>query len=437
MAGLFTIASDDALCAMIFSAKERLVLVAPGLSEPVADAFAARIARDGGPPVVSVILDIDSEVCRLGFGKFDAVEKLRTALIARGGELQLQEGVRIGVAIADSEVLIYSPTPMLVEAGPKSENRPNAIRLSGTVPESIAAACGVGKAAYGETAQELGLGLADSTRIEATKADLAENPPREFDLARLERVFSYKLEYVEFSVSGFRLKTRTVSLPAELLGLGDKKLKERIHNTFRIFDESTLFEVEIPFEAPERAEQLQLSLVRTKIDEKWLNQRALKIRKDYFIPLGTATHGNLILKRRKAAFLAEVQKFGELVDLYAAEVEKNMERMLHQTMDDLVESLFQRVKASPPVSWLERSVSGHLSDDDLRQRLEQELDQAFADLKDSYEPKVECVFKGVNYETITSDKDFRQGIEKFFGKREALELLSEYDASRAKDTQGK
>jgi hypothetical protein len=46
---------------------------------------------------------------------------------------------------------------------------------------------------------------------------------------------------------------------------------------------------------------------------------------------------------------------------------------------------------------------------------------------------VTCIFKGVNYETITSDKHFRERIEAYFGNEEAGKLLSEYDASRAQE----
>jgi hypothetical protein len=45
---------------------------------------------------------------------------------------------------------------------------------------------------------------------------------------------------------------------------------------------------------------------------------------------------------------------------------------------------------------------------------------------------VTCIFKGVRYETITEDAHFRERIEKFF-KRDAAQLLSEFEASRAEE----
>lgn len=425
MARLFTIASDEAISSMISGAKERLVLITPGLSKQVASVLAARIKGDRNPSMISVIMDIDPEVCRLGFGDIDAIDLLRSALQSRGLDLQMQKGVRIGVVIADSDILIYSPTPRLIESGSSSEEKPNAIRISDSSAQEIALACGVGNNAASMHGQEVGLEFVNEDSIEQTKADLKENPPRQFDLARLERVFNYKLEFVEFSVSHFRLNTRTVSLPAELLGLAEKNLQDRIRNTFRVFETGAPFEFEIS--DPDDAKRA------LKVTEKWLSKQAENIRKEYFISLGSSSYGNLILKRRKADFQAKVKRLESIVNSYAKKVREGIEEKIRSTRNDLVAVLFPRVKAAPPPNWLQRSVDGKLSDEKLKQRLEEELDRAFEDVEQSFNPTVACVFKGVNYETITSDKHFRERIEAYFGNKEAASLLSEYDASRAQE----
>ena len=423
MARLFTVASDETLCAMISTARERLVLVSPGLSRVVAAALADRIRQDGSPGAIAVILDVDPEVCRLGYGEIEAIDLLRPALAARGLDLQMQKGVRIGLAMADTEVLIYSPTPMLLEAGSNSDEKPNAIRISNTSAPDIAAACGAGEATASAPRPEVGITVASQRVVDETKADLKENPPRQFNLVRRERVFNYKLEFVEFSLSEFRLNKRTVSLPAELLGLVEEDLRDRLHNTFRIFEGGVPFEFELPDPGdPERT---------LKISEKSLGKQADKLRKEYFIPLGSSSYGNLILKRLKAKFQGDVARLKALVDLYAEKVRVSISEEVYATRDDLIKALFPRIKAAPPANWLLRSVDGKLSDEALMQRLEEEVHQAFADVDQDYKPTLTCLFKGVNYETITGDKNFRERIEEYFGSDEAARLLSEYDASRA------
>ena len=209
-------------------------------------------------------------------------------------------------------MLVYSPTPQLIEAGSNSEEKPNAIRISSVSPQGLAFACGASDTSVLGLVQEVGLNTATENAIEKAKADLKENPPRLFNLVRLERVFNYKLEFVEFSLEGFRLSTRTVPLPAELLGLVEEDLQERLRNTFRVFEAGTPFEFEIADPAD--------SGRKFKVTEKWLGAEAKKIRDEFFIPLGSSSYGNLILKRSKADFQKRVDHLKSFVDTYAAKV---------------------------------------------------------------------------------------------------------------------
>jgi hypothetical protein len=425
MARLFTVASDDTLLSMISSARERLVIVAPGLSKEVASALADRIATDGWPQELSVTLDVDPEVCRLGYGDLEALEILGPALALRDRPLQTQKGVRVGLVVADSDVLVYSPTPQLIEAGSNSEEKPNAIRISGVSSQGLAFACGASDTSVLGLVQEVGLNTASENAIEKTKADLKENPPRLFNLVRLERVFNYKLEFVEFSLEGFRLSTRIVPLPPELLGLVEEDLQERLRNTFRVFEAGVPFELEItdPHDAKKTL----------KVTEKWLSAEANKIRDDFFIPLGSSSYGNLILKRRKHDFERRVYRLRSLVDGYAEKVKETIAAKIKITRENLIHTLLPRVTAAPPPDWLAQSVDGSLEPNEVSERLASEVDKAFGKVEETFFPIVTCIFKGVQYETITADPHFRERIEKHFGKRDAAKLLSEYDASRAED----
>jgi hypothetical protein len=425
MARLFTVASDETLISMISTATERLVIVAPGLSREVAVALADRIEEDGGPQELSVTLDVDPEVCRLGYGDIESFDLLRPALVARTRVLQTQKGVRIGLVVADSDVLVYSPTPRLIEAGSNSDEKPNAIRITGIGPQELAFACGANDIQVLGLGQEVGLKIADETTVEETKADLEENPPRKFDLVRLERVFNYKLEFVEFSIEQFRLNTRSVSLPARLLGLADKDLKDRLRNTFRLFESGVPFKFEIPDPAnPE---------IKLQVTEKWLADEAARVRNDYFIPLGSSSYGNLILKRKKSDFQKEVARLRSLLDSYANMVRTSIAAEIQGTRDSLIRALYPIVKVTPPADWVKHSVFGRLSDGEVRQRLEEEVDHAFEKVKESFSPRLTCIFKGVQYETITEDKHFKERIEKYFGGESATQLLSEHEASPAQE----
>src|ERR1035437_5925524 len=305
MARLFTVASDDTLIEMIGNATERLVIVAPSLSQTVAEALVVRLQDDGGPIDLSVTLDTDPEICRLGYGDIEPLELLRPALVSRKRVLQTQSGVRIGLVVADADILVYSPTPQLIEEGSTSDEKPNAIRITGAGPEELAFACGASETSVLGHIQEVGLHSVTEEAVVQARVDLEVNPPRKFDLVRLETVFNYKLEFVELSIEGYRLNARVVTLPPIILGFVEKDLKERLRNTIRLFEGGVPFTFTIPDPDDDS--------VALEVQEKWFADEARDLREYYFISLGSSSYGNLIQKRLKPEFLHK-RRFGDEVD---------------------------------------------------------------------------------------------------------------------------
>jgi hypothetical protein len=61
---------DDQLIGLVQKANRRLLIMAPGLTDRVAKAVCERWPGLG-PQAVNVILDVDPEVCRLGYGTLE------------------------------------------------------------------------------------------------------------------------------------------------------------------------------------------------------------------------------------------------------------------------------------------------------------------------------------------------------------------------------
>jgi hypothetical protein len=425
MPRLFTVASDETLIRMISTAMERLVIVSPGLSVTVATALAARFDEGRIPAELSITLDTDPEICRLGYGEIAAVELLRNVFALRGRSLQTQSGLRIGLVVADSDVLVYSPTPQLIEAGSTSDEKPNAIRISGASPEELAFACGANETTVLGHIQEVGLASVTEEAVTEAMSDLTVNPPRKFDLVRLETVFNYKLEFVEFSIEGYRLNAKVVSLPPIILGFAEKDLRERLRNTFRLFEGGVPFT--FPIADPDD------SSISLEVNEKWFSDEARAIREFYFISLGSSSYGSLIQKRLKPEFLNKVDRFTVVLSQYATLVRENIQTKVSETRDNLVKSLLPRVVAAPPKEWQAASLSGTLTQEQILRKLEDVIDGAFEKVDQEFSPKVVCIFKGVRYETIVEDEAFRQQLVGYFGEIDAAKLMSKYDASRAED----
>jgi hypothetical protein len=179
---MFAVASDEALVELVARGRNRLVVIAPALTQAVADALSHRF-DDLGRLDVTVILDSDPEVYRLGFGDQAALETIRAASANSLFDLREQAGVRIGVVISDDRMMVYSPVSKNIEAGSISVEKPNAIVLSGGAADRIATAAG---SDTGEDARppEVGNKALEPAKVQQMQMDLKANPPKPFDITR-------------------------------------------------------------------------------------------------------------------------------------------------------------------------------------------------------------------------------------------------------------
>ena len=181
----FARVDDYVLIKAIGQARRQLVFVAPGVRKQVAEALAK--AMDVIPvDAIHLVIDVDAEVCRLGYGDMPGLETLQHAASSHKTTLNHHPGIRIGLLIADDTTIIYSPTPLLIEAGSGQPDKPNAIMLKQDLPKSLADACGVGEERHATL--QVGKDAVDANKMAEVKRDLEERPPKKLNVARLERV---------------------------------------------------------------------------------------------------------------------------------------------------------------------------------------------------------------------------------------------------------
>ena len=148
----FTVVNDETLVASITATTQTLVYVAPGITKPVVDALAERLDSQNNLQC-TLILDLDPEVYRLGYGTEEGLLALQALATRHHLELRQQEGIRIGLLITDGQTVLYSPTPLLIEAGSVSVNKPNAVIISakGDSTAALMQACAANGAASDTT----------------------------------------------------------------------------------------------------------------------------------------------------------------------------------------------------------------------------------------------------------------------------------------------
>ena len=83
------------------------------------------VASKFGPECITVCIDFDERVIRMGFGDLAAVKALRDAGIA----VITTPGLRTGLVIVDHLGYIFTPTALYLEADHRAAEAPNAMRL--------------------------------------------------------------------------------------------------------------------------------------------------------------------------------------------------------------------------------------------------------------------------------------------------------------------
>jgi len=376
-------ADSDTVVGLIRSSRRRLVVLAPAVTITVAEAIRERwLALGVGK--VTITLDVDPEVYRLGYGDPEALTLLEATGREAGGLLQYQPGVRIGVVVADEAVLVYSPVPALIEAGPRQPSQPTGLLIQEPLP-ALENALGVGP--EGVLGQQVGLDKATISDIEAVQKELESNPPQKFDVARTLRVFNAAFQFVELSMRGTQIHRRKVQIPSYLLGVTEAQVRDELTAALQV--------------VPERHELSGEALKRKRTR---LEKRYLKVVPGY---------GWAVLRQDKDAFLSELEDLKDEVDRFRTMVQEKLEAELARRVNQLKEALLPRLAESPPADWIVPSQPERRAEA-IGRSLEEDLWAAVGRVGEyTGEMAVKVIFRDVTYESL-NDPDFREAAGKAF-----------------------
>ncbi len=423
MSRTFTNVDDKVLCEIIALARQRLVFVAPGIRPPVAQALTAAMSLVPGT-AIHLVLDVDAEVCRLGYGDkdFKGMQFLQAAAAKHNLTVNHHPGIRIGLLIADDTTLIYSPTPELIEAESHLPDKPNAIILQNELPPQLAEACAVGSRGFATL--EIGLDPIDNRAVEAVKQDLQDRPPKEFNVARIERVFSSLLQYVELTIEDYKLTSRSLLLNPELFGVRDAEVVRRLTNRYHLFSETDALMVDIPHidetakPDPEKPNE--------KFGPLSIDRERNRIKKRFVIEAGR--YGTLILRRNVPDFERELKVLEAKISEYRTAVQEQIKMRTQEIVDELLTALLERLRAAPPDHWHSRFLEKEPTNEDIKRLFHEDVQGEVNRVKTDFNPKVFTAYKDVTYQTF-SDEKFRELMEKRFGRDAIAAIFNEHDAA--------
>jgi hypothetical protein len=404
--------TNERLIEAIDRANTRVVVIAPGVWPPLATSIASAWQRLG-PGRVTVILDFDPEMCRLGYGHIKGLEILQKAASAIGETLAEEPGIRICVVIVDEETFVFSPTPRLIESPPgigpdlitAIQPKANGIVLS-KPPATLERDLGSGN--EGESTRTLGVETLKPEQLESVAKDLETNPPKSFDLARAVNVYNAKIQFVEFKVEGCRLSQHKARLPRELLQVikGNDALSQKIENSIQLLDSEDALVTD-----PDLSQET-IFLERDSIDQEYL--RSIK------------KIGSVIERSRKNEFLKEVQLLKGEVAKFSKQVEGVLLGRFRDTAEQLAGELLQDILSDMPVKWQKR-FSESPDPKRVKQKIVNDLLAAFGNPRTKVgKMKVDTVFKDVTYDML-KDPNFRERVNELFPE---LPLMEEYTAAK-------
>jgi hypothetical protein len=402
----FAVASDEALVGLVARARKRLVVVAPALTQAVADALARRF-DDLGRLDVTVILDSDPEVYRLGFGDQAALETIRAASANSLFDLREQTGVRIGVVISDDTMMVYSPVSQNIEAGSISVEKPNAIVLSGSAADRIATAAG-SDTAEGAPPPEVGNNALEPAKVQDMQADLKANPPKPFDITRKMNVFTSKVQYVEFSASNYRLTTRQIPLPPELVDVVDDDLRNRISSRIRAPLDG-IGKLEVTIDHGGKLESI-------KVDDNWLNRERKRIEDEYTFQINN--FGRVILYTDRNAFDEATSKFKTIVEKYQGALRDTLVTKQSEFEKRIVGEFSGKWEQNPPKHFSRWGIQP--TPEKIRAELQRLAHELFQTAVTFDAPVVKILYKNVSPENIR-DNRFLEALKRIMLRKQVAQ----------------
>ena len=301
------------LAELVRSARHAVCYAGPGLQLDLAQAMvevAGRLTKE----MLTVSLDFDDRVMRMGYGNVDAVKLLLDAGIA----VQSSPGLRTALVVVDNEGYIFTPTALYLEAEPSDGAASNAVRMSGEqVSQALARlspaakTIAIAQAKTPEAKQHIDALTVDVVsapitpeKLAEVAASLKEAPPVRFDLARQVRVFEPYLQYVELSLTGAAIQRHRMAIPEKIQNLGgSEELENRLRTTFELIEKGS------------------------KLSSKPLEDALNEIRKNFTPSLGK-DHGRVVLKAAKPHLVTRLKEFRFKLEAHQKSVAEDLQKHL-------------------------------------------------------------------------------------------------------------
>ena len=288
--------------------------------------------------------------------------------------------------ISDDDTMVFAPISKNIEAGSDTAEKPNAIVLRGASTEKLVRASGA-HANDESPSGEIGNAALDPAKVEAMQADLERNPPAKFDITRRLQVFSSRVVYVEFEITGFALSRKQVPLPEDFSTVSDANLQAQISSRLRA-PMAAVGAVEVTIGDGKDAKT-------ALVDDAWLRkERKERKRIEDIYTFQIDNFGRVILREDRKDFDAAVQAFLTVVGRYHDKVRAALDSHRAAFQQSFVAEFLPRWTEAPP-DYMTRW-GNEPDEDSLKLELANRANEVFETMLAFEPPSVRLVEKNVS-----------------------------------------
>jgi hypothetical protein len=268
---------------------------------------------------------------------------------------------------------------------------------------------------------EIGTQTVTPQQIALITNALALNPPIPVDLARITRVFSTKLQFVELQVSHTKLSQQEISLSGTLLNAdASSELQGFLESKLRPYSEFKDRKVLVPVyvDGKRAFDRLGNGLLEA-ISEASLNRERRAIEAEYLYDI--AGFGRVIESARRSEFDSRLEAYSVRLQAHARSMNEIVANEAFTIVDETVRLIGKRISESN-VRLL--NTKAYLKD--ITSRLEASVKRATAS-----PPRINLVFKNITFEQ-TQDTKFRAKLDAALppaAKRRLRDWYDEFSAA--------
>lgn len=377
--------NNENLCRFIETATNNIRFIGVGISQNMAKQLVQKKHL-----IEYLLVDNNEFIYKSGYGDINAIELLKE----NGVNLLVTKNIRVNILNVDNKVVIYTPTPLVIEEEPNI-NTPSGLVMDLYAVKDIFDSINIVSDKNYENShsvQEAKV-IAKKLPIEEIRkvSTVIDKNPLKFDLERCLNIYKNKIQFIEIELKGFNLKQHKVNIPKELLQFTKRNavLQEQLSATYTLFNDKN-------------------SKLLKKTEE--ITKMVDKLRKENTISL--KRYGVIFPLSRKHDIQGEVRKIKAKVDVLKKDVEVELEDAFEKSKKNIIKLLYPLVKSNPPEKLTKFADKGYkFSREEIEEYIKDKLEKSFKSPKDFTEGmELNVDFKDVTYEMIKSE-DFIAAIK--------------------------